>query len=283
MSGVQGLISGAATYNPLQPSLVERTISAEEWVCTADRPVHMYLSSALEGEPQKELHHGDVIKADKEGDMLCEKLSDMYVPFHDEDGNRNFKNMRTIAMEEAVSKPEGFEIRKPGSNKSMGGQSFTSEGSDHIKLNRKGSFRWVDHHGTSHRIENDTDLHNEVWICVSIHNVPYRSSKNLADIVEDKECIAGAKVNAVREDDWLRVLEVTEPIDAAELLGRRSFRLARKMVVKDSGYFLPITFKGERLFISEKLALFEATAGPESEDHRPGNAEESSGSGCSLM
>jgi len=276
MSSVSGLISGAATYNPLAQNVVEKTIHADEWVCTSSQPVRMYLRPSLDGEPQKELHHGDVIRADKEGEWLAEKVTDMYAPFHDEAGNRNFKNMRTVAMEEAVHEGDGFEIRKPGSSKS-----WTSDNSDPSKFSRKHSFRWVDHHGNSHRVENDSDLHNEVWICVSIHNVPFRNSKNLADVVEDKECLAGSKVNAIREDDWLRVLEVTAPVDAAELIGRRSFRIARHMVIKETGYYLPIHFKNERLFMSEKLALFEATAGPESQDPRP-PADDHSG-GCAVM
>jgi len=262
-------------YNPLSANIVERVISAEVWVCTAAKPVGAYRGASLEGAPQRELRHGEALSAEKEGDWLVLKGTDLCAPFFDEHGNRNFKNQRTLAME-AAAKPGGYDLRKPASDKSLGGRStYASESSDHgAPPAQKGSFRWVDAQGAAHQLDNDDDLHTEVWVCVSHHSVPLRSSRDHSAIVFDRAVPVGGKVNVVKEDDeWLRVVEISESFDAAELLGRRSLHLAKHLTEKDTHLYLPISQHGARLFMPEQLALFEASGAKETAK-APGAAHE---------
>jgi len=277
------------TYNPLRPNIVERTISAEVWVCTAEKPVTLYQGQALDSSAVRMLHHGEALAAEKDGDWLAVKGAGagLYAPFFDEWGNRNFKNQRTLAMEEAVGgKADAHELRKPASdrslNRSISGRStqYASEGSDPgAHPANKGSFRWVDGHGTCHRFENDADLSSELWINVSHHSVPYRSAKDPAAIAFDKSVPVGGKVNVIKEDDdWLRVMEISDNFDATELLGRRSLRLTRHLTVKETEFFLPVSQGGVRLFMPEQMALFAASA---TEPHH--DAHDAPHGSCSLM
>mmetsp|Transcript_68505 Transcript_68505/g.191993 ORF Transcript_68505/g.191993 Transcript_68505/m.191993 type:complete len:277 (-) Transcript_68505:418-1248(-) len=269
-----------SAYNPLSENIVERVISPDIWVCTATKPVSVYHGASLDGMPQKELRHGDAISGEKEGDWLVLKGTDLCAPFFDEHGNRNFKNQRTLAMEEAV-KPGGHELRRPPSDRSLGGRStHDSEGSETgAALARKGSFRWVDAQGACHRADRDVEMRSEVWISACSHSVPYRSAPDHSAIVFDRAVPAGGKVNVVKEDDeWLRVVEVCESLDATELLGRRSLHLARHLTEKETGLWLPISQNGARLFMPEHLALFEASGAMD-----PSKATQDAQGGCSVM
>jgi len=275
------------TYNPLGPNIVERTISAEVRVCTAEKPVTLYQGQALDSSAVRMLHHGEALAAEKDGDWLAVKGAGagLYAPFFDEWGNRNFKNQRTLAMEEAVGKADvradAHELRKPASDKSLGVRStnYVSESSDPgPHLAHKGSFRWVDGQGTCHRFENDADLSSELWINVSHHSVPYRVAKDPAAIAFDKCVPAGGKVNVIKEDEeWLRVMEITDTIDPTEVLGRRSLRLTRHLTTKETEFFLPVTQGGVRVFMPEQMALFTASAA------EPPHEAPAAQGGCSVM
>jgi len=65
----------------------------------------------------------------------------------------------------------------------------------------------------------------------------------------------------VKEDDWLKVMEVKESFDAlsaAEMLGRRSLKSTTRVTVVDTGLYLPFFQDGQRLFKNEKVMVIEA-------------------------
>merc|ERR1712176_1178826 len=81
------------------------------------------------------------------------------------------------------------------------------------------------------------------------------------DDVSGKECPAGSKVTAGKEDDWLKVIEVKDSFDAlnaAEMLGRRSLKSTTRVSLVDTGLYLPFFQDGQRLFKNEKVMVIEA-------------------------
>jgi len=129
------------------------------------------------------------------------------------------------------------------------------------------SFRWVDDGGNSHRIAGDSDLlkevtvRPEVWYCIKPSGVGYRTDKFLdAKCSQSQIVFCGAKITAVRDEDWLKVLEVKNSVDllsALEAVGRRSFKVPSTVELVDTGFWVPYIEDGERVFKNEKLVLFE--------------------------
>jgi hypothetical protein len=197
------------------------------------------------------------------------KDTGLYAPYKDKNGNRLFKNERCSLMERAVS-GEGLDDPVRGSSRtslSSKGSSSSSKRSNSSgdSITRRQSFRWVDSEGISRRLEGESEclrgvkVRPEVWICVSEQAVAYHSSASL-DAASGKRCLPGSKVTAMKEDDWLKVLEVKESFDAydaAEMLGRRSLKSTSRMTVSDTGLYLPFFQEGQRLFKNEKVVLWE--------------------------
>jgi len=230
---------------------------------------------------------GDEVKATKDGDWLIDQQTGLLLPFTDKSGTRNFKNARLLLMEKAAKDTD--EIPRTVSKNSQSSQGSISSGRlsrGNSSILRRQSFRWVDMDGTSHRLAGDSDVlkdvkqRPEVWICVKPGGVQFRRTP-LLDAVSGQECVCGAKVTAVKEDDWLKVLEVKtswDMMDAAEALGRRSLRSPTKVTIVDTGLFLPFVQEGERLFKNEKLVLFEQTEG-----YKPPATKNDGNGSCSLM
>jgi len=64
----------------------------------------------------------------------------------------------------------------------------------------------------------------------------------------------------VKDEDWLKVLEVKESFDilnAAEMLGRRSLKSTSNVTVTETGFYLPFCQAEQRLFKNEKVVLWE--------------------------
>merc|ERR1711920_322178 len=102
-------------------------------------------------------------------------------------------------------------------------------------------------------------------VCVVEGGVSYRSSPTL-DALCGKHCVAGSKVTAVKEDDWLKVMEVKGTFDAmnaVEMLGRRSLKSSSNVTVVDTGLYLPFFQDGQRLFKNEKVMVLENPQGSE--------------------
>jgi hypothetical protein len=251
---------------------------------------------------------GNVIKAAKDGNWLKENETGYYLPMADTNGNRYFKNERLVLMERATAGGGDDAISRSlsrtsskGSNDATAPRRTTSGGTiDNLKrilssssssqlsaaLSRI-SFRWVDDFGVSHRIAGDSDLlvdvnvRPEVWVCVKPGGVPYRVAP-LLDAEAGKDIACGAKVTAIREDDWLKVMEVKNSSDimaTMEALGRRSMRATTKVELVETGLYLPYTQGGERLFKNEKLVLFEEAQNPEALKAAAAKKDD----GCSLM
>jgi len=208
---------------------------------------------------------------------LTEKETDFWLPIT-QNGARLFVPEQLALFEASGNKdpapkaPGAYDVRAPASEQSLGAQpTFV----------RQSSFGWVDAHGVCHRgpVDCDKDLRSELWVSVSNHSVPYRGARDVSAIVFDRAVPAGGKVNVVKEDDeWLRVVEVCESLDATELLGRRSLHLARHLTEKETGLWLPISQNGARLFMPEHLALFEASGAMD-----PSKATQDAQGGCSVM
>lgn len=284
------LRSGSGTYNPLADGQ-DPMLSANVWICSSEHPVVWRTCPSPNGERRRECAPGQTVTATKEGNWLREERTGLYAPYCDESGQRNFKNQRTYAMELATG---GIEAVQSGLEKRTSRMSNASTGSAPVSrtastssestaAGRHRRFSWVDTEGRSHRIEGESELIQgvkvcpEVWICVAAHDVPYRSAPDL-QAATGMECPVGSKINAIKDNDWLRVFDVTETVDAAEMLGRRSLTTSSHTVVKDTGLYLPFfTQTGERLFKNEKVALYEASK------HMPTSYYTEEKGSCSLM
>mmetsp|Transcript_127370 Transcript_127370/g.317924 ORF Transcript_127370/g.317924 Transcript_127370/m.317924 type:complete len:292 (-) Transcript_127370:237-1112(-) len=272
MAGRRRASSGS--YNPLADTAVE-SIGLDTWTCVAESPVQLFQKPSLLSQEEGQCKVGAQITADKEGDWLKVKDTGFYAPYMDKSGNRLFKNDRLGLMQRAVSgegdDPMRTSSRNSLSSKSSGASSKRSNSSQEGAIVRRQSFRWVDSDGVSRRIAGDSEVlkgvntRPEVWVCVAEDGVAYRSSPTLEDLC-GKHCGAGSKVTAVKEDDWLKVMEVKESFDAlnaAEMLGRRSLKSTTRVTVVDTGLYLPFFQDGQRLFKNEKVMVIEAAQGNE--------------------
>jgi len=280
--------SASGSYNPLSDNGVHET-GLEAWTCVAEDGVPYYASPMLTNPASRHCRCGIEINAVKEGDWLKDKDSGFFLPYTDKDGNRYFKNARLMLMEKVASNEDGGLQRQisrtsQGSNISSK-KSNVSKGSSSDGVVRRQSFRWVDTEGNSRRIAGDSEALDgvntrpEVWVCVANDDIPYRTTTML-DAVSGQVCRAGDKVTALKEDDWLKVMEVKETFDAmnaAEMIGRRSLKSVKSVSVNHTGFFLPFLKDGERLFKNEKVVLWEASQGelPETSAGEKGS--------CSLM
>lgn len=279
--------STSGSYNPLVEKSVSET-GLETWTCVLEEGIPFYASPCLTNPASRQCRFGHEINAVKEGNWLRDKDTGFFLPYTDKDGNRHFKNARLMLMERVASGEDGTLHRTTSRNS---GSSFSSKRSNASKgsssdgITRRQSFRWVDGDGISRRISGDSDelegvnLRPEVWICVAPADVPYRTTTML-DAVSGQICRAGEKITAVKEDDWLRVVEVKESFDAmnaAEMIGRRSLKSSTKVSVTATGYFLPFQKDGNRLFKNEKVVLWETA---QSETSKGGSNDKGS---CNLM
>jgi hypothetical protein len=264
--------SRSGSYNPLAEKSVHDT-GLDTWICVNEDGVQFYASMSLTHPASRHCKFGTEINGVKEGDWLKDNDSGFYLPYLDKDGSRYFKNARALLMEKAAE--DGGLTRQisrtsqssKGSTISGKQSNVSSKGSGD-GIERRQSFRWVDTEGISRRIEGDSDaldgvtLRPEVWICVSPEDVPYRTTAMLS-AVSGQVCRAGQKVTAVKEDDWLKVIEVKEVFDAmaaAEMIGRRSLKSVSKVSIINTGLFLPFQKDGQRLFKNEKVLLLEAAS-----------------------
>jgi len=287
--------SNSGAYNPMADGAPVDTTGLELWNCVSQAGVQYYVGPEF-AKPANGTRCAfrAAINAAKEGDWLKEKDTGLYLPFVDQDGARLFKNARLVLMEKATSGDyDGLSrhISRDSTRSNTSGGSGGSPG-------RRKSFRWVDDSGTSQRLAGDSEVlqdvsdRAEIWICVADNAVAYRSAK-VIETVCGKECQPGAKVTAVPEDGWLRVIDVSATfsvMDAAEMIGRRSLKSASQVSIKDSGMFLPMTHEGQRLFKNEKVVLWEQSEGDapirRTTSSRSNGSNGSKGkgdSGCTVM
>mmetsp|Transcript_14851 Transcript_14851/g.29294 ORF Transcript_14851/g.29294 Transcript_14851/m.29294 type:complete len:197 (+) Transcript_14851:48-638(+) len=95
------------------------------------------------------------------------------------------------------------------------------------------------------------------WICVAPRGVAYYSESCIeADTID--VCRHGEQVNAVKQGDWLMVVEVKNSIDVISTLGLRSMRGRTRQTSATDGRFLPfLGAAGEKLFKNEKVDAWE--------------------------
>lgn len=262
--------SSSGSYNPLADKAVEAT-GLDTWTCVAETTVQLHQKPSVLSPEAGICKVGEQISAEKEGDWLKMKDTGLYAPYMDKNGNRLFKNERLTLMERATSGegldgPTRASSRSSISSKGSNSSSKRSNSSGDGAIVRRQSFRWVDTEGISRRLAGDSELlknmnvRPEVWICVAEQSVPYHSSPALDDVC-GKQCVPGSKVTAVKEDDWLKVMEVKESFDAlnaAEMIGRRSLKSSTRVTLIDTGLYLPFFQDGQRLFKNEKVVLWEA-------------------------
>jgi len=170
---------------------------------------------------------------------------------------------------------------------SIGRQASKDSGDRRFEPSQRQSFHWVDNDGYAQRLEGTSDAirdltgRPEIWVCIADHDVPYQSGPTNDADTTGKYCKVGEKINAVKEDDWLHVLQVTSQWDPASVLGHRSLHNITKMVVEDTGMYLPMSDNGQKLFKSYKVYLFEESAKMDNPASAPPAKEE--GGNCALM
>mmetsp|Transcript_71505 Transcript_71505/g.205123 ORF Transcript_71505/g.205123 Transcript_71505/m.205123 type:complete len:308 (+) Transcript_71505:70-993(+) len=284
-----GRRSVSLNYNPLCDNAVDSN-GLESWINSSRERVVFCLTTSLTDKTTQSVAPGQTIKGTKGGDWLQDHETGYYLPFNDEQGSRNFKNERLVLMERATSGTEDLvrttsrnsrrtisgssaALRRTLSGDSVDNKRSTSDSNvfrrtlsgDSIKT--RTSFHWVDDGGSSHRIAGDSDLlkevtvRPEVWYCIKPSGVGYRTDKFLDAKSSQSQIVAcGAKITAVRDEDWLKVIEVKNSVDllsALEAVGRRSFKAQSTVEIVDTGFWVPYIEDGERVFKNEKLVLFE--------------------------
>lgn len=272
---------GSGTYNPLCDKDVQST-GVQSWVCVSEHAVPYFRSKSRDDPAKTTCKPGATISATKEGhDWLCETASGLYVPVADVHGEELFHNSRRLLCEQ-VTQDWLHDIVRTTSKESVtstasGSTEFLRQNSsDSHDVAKRNSFRWVEHDGVSHRLSGtselleNVDVRPEVFVCVSEDGVNYYSSC-CKTAITFKQCPRGAKVTAVKEGNWLKVVEVKATFDfmhIAEMVGRRSLHVPKTVMAHESGLFLPYARNGERLFKNEKALLFEASKEePVREDH----------------
>jgi len=271
--------ASTGSWNPLSGGALN-DLPPDVWVCTAEAGVKLYISDSLDCAPIQDVKMGTEICATREGKWLREKRSGLYAPYVDGAGHHNFKNHRLLMLERTASgRSDGDAPSRATSDGTVtSARTKSTSAESRSPLNRRNSFRWVDAAGEAHRLEGSDDavrdltLQPEVWVCIADHYVPYSASPSHDDAVWGKDCKMGSKVNAVREGDWLRVMDVKTVFNAASI-GRRSFKAATKIVLEDTGLFLPMVgHAGTALFKNHKLALLSEVAQPLAAKEAPESA-----------
>lgn len=280
--------ASSGSWNPLSDHTL-KDLPPDTWVCTAEAGVRLYISDSLDCAPVRDLRMGSEISATREGNWLRDKQSGLYAPYVDSAGHRNFKNQRLMLLERtALNRCDGDAPSRNTSEGTVTSVKTKNSSEQGSNLSRRNSFRWVDAAGESHRLEGGDDavrdltIQPEVWVCIADHYVPYSASPSHSDAAPGKDCKVGSKVNAVKEGDWLRVMDVKTVFNMASV-GRRSFKAATKIVLEETGLFLPMLGqKGELLFKSQKLALLSEAAQPALAKEAPDHAA-SDDQKCVLM
>jgi len=260
--------ASSGSWNPLSDRVL-KDLPPDSWVCTAEAGVKLYISDSLDCAPVRDVKMGAEISATREGKWLREKQSGLYAPYVDGAGHRTFKNHRLMLLERtALNRGDGDAPSRATSDGTVTSAKTTSTSEPGSFLNRRSSFRWVDAAGEAHRLEGSDDavrnltIQPEVWVCIADHYVPYSASPSHDDAVWGKDCKVGSRVNAVKEGDWLRVMDVRTVFNATSI-GRRSFKLPTKIILEETGLFLPLVGQtGQSLFKSHKLALLAEAAQP---------------------
>jgi len=270
--------ASTGSWNPLSDHAL-KDVLPDTWVCTAEAGVSLYISDSCDCAPLQDVKMGAEISATREGNWLRVKQSGLYAQYVDSAGHRNFKNHRLMLLERTgLNRSDGDAPSRDTSESTMTSGKPKSASVPRPPQGRRNSFRWVDAAGAAHRLEGNDDavrdltIQPEVWICTADHYVPYSASPSLSDAVWGKDCKVGSKVNAVKEGDWLRVMDVKTVFNAASI-GRRSFKAATKIVLEDTGLFLPMVgHTGTALFKNHKLALLSEVAQPLAAKEAPESA-----------
>jgi len=272
--------TGNTAYNPLADGSQKDDKTADTWHCLSEDDVSYYskpdFAAVVAG---KVVTTGSKVMGKKEGDWIKETESQLYVPYKDSDKQKRlFKNERLIIYEQRKAAGEPGLLRFSSSS-SIGSidwdypapQRMTSVKSQlsQASLKSVGSVK-------SEASQEVTDKQS-VWICSASGAVPYYCESSF-DAETSGQCEPGEKVTAVKQGNWLMVVENKESVDVMSALGRRSMRGVSRQTSYTDGRFLPfLGAGGERLFKNEKVAAWEEikAKGSDSEAKKDGN--------CALM
>jgi len=95
------------------------------------------------------------------------------------------------------------------------------------------------------------------WICSAVRGVAYYCEPSF-EAETMGVCEHGEKVNAVKQGDWLMVIEVKKSVNVEGAFGLRSMRSFSRQTSVEDGRFLPfIGPGGERLFKNERVQAWE--------------------------
>jgi len=266
--------TGNLSYNPLADGN-QRDQAADTWHCISGSEVPYYSRPDFGATSTGMVAPGSKVIGKKEGEWIKVTDSQLYVPYKDASGTRLFKNERVIIYEQRKAAGENPGLLRFSSSSSIGSidwdypapQRMTSVKSQMSQASLKSGM------SVKSKVSEDFGDQQSVWICSAAGSVPYYSEASYeAETVG--LCEPGEKVSAVKQGDWLMVVEVKDSVDVVGALGRRSMRGISRQTSSQDGRFLPfLGAGGERLFKNEKVAAWEQikNKGPDSEPKKEGN------------
>jgi len=258
MEAAQALVgrrsAGTQSYNPLGDHVHDR--AADVWFCTAEYEVPFYKGSSTSERAGRFCTAGAKIIGRKSGDWIADKDSGAYLPYKCPDtGKRLFKNERVMMFDKSQSFGEIVGLQSFYSMSTV--DSCASSG----KMERQASLCSVQSvKSVASQLSTAEVEPQSSWVCCANQGVPHFSDPN-PDAVKFSGtlCLLGTKINAVKQGNWLKLVERKESVDVLGTIGRRSMTISRQTSFTESGSFLPLfdTVTGERLFKNEKVDAWE--------------------------
>jgi len=268
--------TGTTAYNPLADGVQKDDKTAETWHCVSESDVPYYSKPDFAAVTDKKVTVGSKVMGKKEGEWIKETGTNLYIPYKDsEKQKRLFKNERLIIYEQRKAAGE------PGLMRFSSSSSIGSTDWDYPAPQRMTSVRsqasvkstTSAKSGASQEVQDK----QSVWICSSSGAVPYYCESSF-DAETSGQCEPGEKVNAVKQGNWLMVVEVKDSVDVMGAVGRRSMRGITRQTSYTDGRWLPcVGAGGEKLFKNEKVAAWEEIKAKGANPEPPQNGS------CALM
>jgi hypothetical protein len=249
--------TGNSSYNPLADGALNDPQTALTWHCIAESDVPYYSQPDFAALTSKFVATGSKVIGKKEGEWIKETDSKLYVPYKSQDTKeRLFKNERLIIYEQRKAAGENPGLIRFSSSSSIG--SIDWDYSAPIRMTSAKSQASIKSSGTLKSSgSQDHGDKQSVWICSSSGPVPYYCEAGF-DAETSGLCEPGEKVTAVKQGNWLMVVEVKESVDVVGAIGRRSSRGIIRQTSTTDGRYLPfLSGGGERLFKNEKVEAWE--------------------------
>jgi len=230
--------------------------AADVWFCTAEHEVPFYKGPSKSERVGRFCKAGTKITGRKNGNWIVDKDSGAYLPYKCPDtGKWLFKNERVMIFDKSQSFGEGAGLQSFYSTSTM-------DSTDSGKMQRQVSVSSVQSvKSVTTQLSTAEVEQQSFWICCANQGVPHFSDPN-PDAAETSGtlCLPGTKINAVKQGNWLKLIEKKESVDVlGTMIGRRSMKVSRQTSYTESGSFLPLfcPVTGKRLFKNEKVDAWE--------------------------